>query len=227
MKFIIFDIDGTLSNTTKVDDDCYLAAYQETFQVDINDHHCGDFKHVTDWGITKELTERKLNRVPTSEEYELMIKNFERQLAITKSQHPEWFMEIPGAKVIFEYLLTQPKYGVGLATGCWEISARFKLNAIGIQLPKGIAFAHSNHQISREGITNHAISMLKQQYTESPEAIVYLGDGMWDLHTCNNLGIPLIGIDVSGNGKLKTHGVDIVLRDYLDREAVLEAIEGP
>lgn len=225
MKFIIFDIDGTLSNTTQVDDDCYLAAYQETFQADTRDHYCGDFKHVTDWGITEELTQRKLNRLPTDAEYEQMISNFEQQLAQSKTAHPERFNEIPGAKAFFEFMLTQPQYGIGLATGCWETSALFKLNAVGIELPPGIAFGHSNHDKSREGITRHAIQQLKAQYPEEPESIIYFGDGLWDFHTCNNLGLPLIGIDVSGNGKLKELGVQTVFRDYGDQGAVLAAIE--
>jgi len=225
MKFIIFDIDGTLSNTTGVDDDCFLTAYQETFQVDITDHYCGDFKHVTDWGITEELTQRKLNRIPSQAEYQQMMLNFEQQMASTKAVSPELFQEIPGARAFFEFMLTQTQYGVGLATGCWEVSALFKLGAVGIQLPAGIAFGHSNHKISREGITNHAIEILRQKHGTTPDSIIYFGDGIWDYHTCKNLDIPLIGIDVSGNGKLKALGVPTVFRDYLKPEAVIEAIE--
>ncbi len=224
MKFIIFDIDGTLTNTTQVDDDCFLAAYQETFQVDTTDHYCGDFKHVTDWGITEELTQRKLNRLPTEAEYAQMILNFEQQLIRTKSEHPDWFHEVPGARIFFEYMLEHPEYKVALATGCWEVSALFKLNAAGITLPEGIAFGHSNHEKSREDITRHALKQLRKQHPEEPESIVYLGDGIWDFHTCNNLGIPLIGVDVSGNGKLKELGVASVIQDYLDLGAVLEVL---
>ena len=34
MKFVIFDIDGTLTDTKKVDDKCFISAFEKTFQIE-------------------------------------------------------------------------------------------------------------------------------------------------------------------------------------------------
>lgn len=39
MKFMIFDIDGTLSNTKKVDGKCFMSAFEKTFGLQIWNQH--------------------------------------------------------------------------------------------------------------------------------------------------------------------------------------------
>jgi len=65
MKLIIFDIDGTLTNTKEVDDKCFINAFEKTFQLNIKDQIWADLKNVTDWGITEEIIYQRLKRKPT------------------------------------------------------------------------------------------------------------------------------------------------------------------
>ena len=55
MTAIIFDIDGTLSNTTKVDDKCFIKAFKIVFGIDISNQNWSELTNVTDWGITEEI----------------------------------------------------------------------------------------------------------------------------------------------------------------------------
>ena len=48
MTATIFDIDGTLTNTTKVDDKCFIQAFENVFGIDISNQDWSELKHVTE-----------------------------------------------------------------------------------------------------------------------------------------------------------------------------------
>lgn len=221
MKFVIFDIDGTLCNTTGVDDKCYMSAFEETFKIDIRQQSWENIQHVTDWGITEEIIQREWNRVPTSEEYEALQSCFFGKLQAESEKDTTQYSEVAGSKDFFNRLKAMDQFQVGIATGAWETSAKIKLSGAGIDF-EDVCFANSNHSKSREGITNHVIDLLKQKTGVSPEEIIYFGDGLWDYKTCNNLGIRFIGIDCLGTGRLKEVGATVIFNDFTDAEAILE-----
>ncbi|GAB1857631.1 HAD hydrolase-like protein [Flavobacteriaceae bacterium MHTCC 0001] len=223
MKFIIFDIDGTLANTTVVDENCFIAAFEDSFGIDISTQNWADFKHVTDWGITEEIIERQWNRKPTPEEYLSLKSNFIQHLKGEKERDVNQFNEVFGAKDFFTMLQNMEGVKLGIATGGWGISAKFKLEHIGIDL-KGISFSNSDYYKSREMITLNTINQLARITDEPLEQIIYFGDGEWDFKTCNNLGIEFIGIDVQNNGKLKKLGAKTVFNDYSKSEEIIKAI---
>lgn len=213
MKLLIFDIDGTLTNTTKVDDKCFIKAFEQTFSISIKGYDWSKLQNVTDWGITEEIILNKLGRLPTSFEYEEMIANFVAHLEQENIKDKSQFDEVKGAVTYFNYLKSKPGYQLGIATGGWKKSALLKLNTIGIDV-SGVAFSTSNDYKSREDITQHAIRQLKDKLIEQVEEIIYFGDGIWDYKTCKKLGIRFIGIDASGNGTLKKIGANEVFRDF-------------
>lgn len=223
MNFIIFDIDGTLTNTMPVEDKCFFKAFELTFGLDITDQDWADYRNVTDWGITEEIMQKNFNRLPGDMEYNALKDTFLTLLKAEKSKDDTQFSEVPGAREFLGRLDTRPGYALGFATGSWSQSARIKLDTIGIDANQ-YAFSNSDHYKSREDITLHTIEQLKQRTGNSPDQIVYFGDGIWDFKTCQNLGIGFIGIDANGNNKLKSLGAEVVFNNYLDQEAVLNAI---
>ncbi len=86
MKFVIFDIDGTLTNTKKVEDKCFMKAFEQTFEIDIWSQKWENLQNVTDWGITEEIVQREWNRIPRKDEYELMISNFVTNLKAERAR---------------------------------------------------------------------------------------------------------------------------------------------
>lgn len=220
MNLIVFDIDGTLTNTTQVDDECFIAAFQKVFGLDIKGFPWDTLKNVTDWGITEEIIQNRLNRLPTDIEYQQMLDEFVGLLNQTWQTQPAQFAEVPGANAFFQTIKTTPKFGLGIATGSWEASALVKLKGIGIQA-KGIPFSNASFHKSREAITRHAIRQAKEQYQTEFENIIYFGDGAWDYSTCQNLGIQFVGIDVKRNDKLKKLGAKNVFHDFGDTASIL------
>lgn len=223
MKLIIFDIDGTLTDTKKVDDKCFVKAFKETFDIEITALDWSISKNVTDWGLTEEVFESVYKRKPTKVEYNKMIVNFTKLLENERDNDPNQFNEITGSVAFYHYIKNETNWEVGIATGSWEKSALIKLESIGIDMD-GIAFSNSDHFISREGITQHTIDQVQRHHKIEIKDIVYFGDGVWDYTTCKNLGIRFIGIDILNDEKLKKIGAKIVFQDYCDKETILKEI---
>ena len=134
MKFVIFDIDGTLINTKKVEDKCFMKAFEQTFGIDIWSQKWESLINVTDWGITEEIIQREWNRNPMKDEYKLMISNFVSNLKVEITKDKLQFSEIPRAKDFFYELKGGNEFKLGIATGSWEKSAKLKLESVGITI---------------------------------------------------------------------------------------------
>jgi len=223
VKYVIFDIDGTLTDTTEVDDKCYMDSFESLFGINIKDTNWNSLKNVTDWGITEELFKIRLDREVTIQEIQLLKETFvndlESELAKDKSQ----FIEINGAANFFHNLLINEALQIGIATGGWEESADLKLKAIGIN-PHQIIYSNSSHFKSRERITRAVIEQLNKSSKINPDEIIYLGDGEWDYRTCQKLGIRFIGIDNKRKGKLEKLGANEIYPDFKDSDLILNSI---
>ena len=57
MTLILFDIDGTLTATSRCDADCYAAAFERTFSIPLPTTDWHAYKFVTDTGIITEVLE--------------------------------------------------------------------------------------------------------------------------------------------------------------------------
>lgn len=223
MKLIIFDIDGTLTDTKAVDDKCFINAFQKTFQLDIQDQIWANLKNVTDWGITEEIINQRLNRNPTEAEYKSMHDSHVGNLKAERMKDVSQFEAVMGANQFIKQLMKTESYKVGVATGAWEKSATTKLEVIELDTTK-IPFSNSDYHKTREGITLHAIEQAKEIYQQDFKDIIYFGDGEWDYKTCKNLGIKFIGIDITNNGKLRKLGADIVFPNFSDVSAILKSL---
>lgn len=220
---VIFDIDGTLTNTNQVEGQCYVEAFNHTFGFEDRSQNWEDLNNVTDWGIAEEILFQKTGRHYTFDQIKPMIPRFVEGLREAFDRDPTQFSEVPGAIKFYHECLHIDQFVVGIATGSWEESGKIKLNSIGID-PYKVYYAHSNLYKSREQITNHVIQAAEKDHPGQLTKVVYFGDGIWDFRTCRNLNIDFIGIDVQENGKLQSIGAQIVYPNFLNQTALLEQI---
>ena len=75
-KLVLFDIDGTLVNTSEVDAMCYVRSFIEEFGLKEIDERWENYRHATDSGILDEIFERAYSRLPSEEEVERHIRRF-------------------------------------------------------------------------------------------------------------------------------------------------------
>lgn len=215
---IIFDIDGTLTNTKKVDDKCFKSAFKETFGIDIENQNWEHLVNVTDWGITEEIFLRERNRLPTSNENKTLTTNFINKLNAEFARDPTQFDAVRGANQFLKRL-KQLGYSFSIATGGWLSSAMMKVNASGLDV-QGIPFGSSNDFKTRENIIQHAIRLSEKTFGQQFNEIVYFGDGAWDYTISRKLGLRFIGLDVHQDGKLRKLGAEHVFEDYRNTTSI-------
>ncbi len=215
MKYIIFDIDGTLTDTTEIDDHCYTRAIEETFGFRDFETNYGYYKNTTDSGIIDQLFRERLGRSFTMEEREKFITHFCNLLERAYESQPDSIREIHKAGRMLAFLCRQPQLSIGLATGGWQESALFKLRCAGINIEGCTAASFAQDALARQDIIGSTIRKMNERHGLQLGAadITYVGDGNWDYLATKEMGIQFIGI---ANKKL-AHLDDIVkISDYDD-----------
>jgi phosphoglycolate phosphatase-like HAD superfamily hydrolase len=206
-NLIVFDIDGTLTDTVQLHQSAFIQSLKQLNVKEI-DTNFKEYKHHTDSYIAKIIYEKYTNKLFD----EKRIMEFENFLLQNISKQ-DILSEIVGAKKIIDFLEKETNYGVCYATGSLFKPAEYKLNKIGIDFNQKQLVA-SNHILDREGIVNSAIVNAKEYYKrERFETIISIGDGIWDLKTARNLSLDFIGIGKANKENLIQNGAEIYLND--------------
>lgn len=225
MNLAIFDIDGTLTHSTHVDDRCYVQAVQDVFGITGFSTQWLDYRFSTDSGILQELLEKYLGRRPDAEDRERFQQHFLGLLHAAVQEQPELIAEVPGAIRLLPRLQAGGRWQVAIATGTWRRSATFKLEKAGIAAD-GIPLATANDGLDRVEIIEAAVRQTNAAGNGAPGKRVYVGDALWDLRAARRLGIGFLGVAVTGDRqRLLDAGAGHVVTDFSDLPQVLEVLE--
>ncbi len=221
---IIFDIDGTLLYSNKVDSECFAQTYEEQFGKEFPTIDWSVFPAVTDHTIFNTVIEKDFGRRANPEDIEKQRYHFVELLKQKRVEAPEEFMEVPGAVNTVEQLLGDDQYVLGIATGGWQAPARVKLNHLGFSIDKFHA-SYADNKDTREAIVSESIEKARAAH-EGIERIVYIGDAIWDVKTTRNMGIDFVGVRLKGDHEVLTReGAGTVIQDYLDHGRFLESVK--
>jgi len=224
MIFVIFDIDGTLVHSDKVDSQCFANSYEAVFNQSFPSIDWREYPHVSDDTIFETVFQKHFMRPATTSDKQKFQAHYVAKILAVREERPEVFFEVPGARAMLEALQKDDRYRLGIATGGWQAPAKVKLDFVGIdvaEMPAGYADGNP----TRPEIIRTAITQAEAKYGE-PTKIVYVGDAIWDLTTCQEMGLPLIGIRVKGDVSFFTkHGIEFVFSGYQDLEGFRQAIE--
>lgn len=181
MEAVIFDIDGTLLESSNIDGHLYNAAIEGVLgQVRIRDSW-GAYTHVTDAGILEEmLLDNDIN--PTEAIITKVQVRFFELLSRYIEQHGA-FPEVPGAQRFVESLRRADGVAIAYATGGWSAPARLKLQSAGFPLGE-VPLATSDDSKVRAEIMCHALELLGNDF----ESVTYYGDSVWDRAASQALG---------------------------------------
>lgn len=181
MKAVIFDIDGTLIESAKVDDDLYRQSVTEVLGPVRFRSSLTEYRRVTDSGVLVDILEdNSLSDIP--DPTEAIRSRFVELLQNHILQHGP-FVEIPGAKDYFEAYRRSERHAIAIATGGWRLSAMLKLESAGFEV-SGVPVATSDDHMERSGIMTLALSQLGRDF----ESVTYYGDGIWDREASESLG---------------------------------------
>ncbi|PYL22199.1 MAG: hypothetical protein DMF44_11705 [Verrucomicrobia bacterium] len=95
MHLIIFDIDGTLTETIKIDEECFVRSFKDVFGFADIDTDWSHYPHTTDSSIFHEIYVSSRGRTPTAPDVSRFRQHFIGLLAAASSQSP--FAPVSGA----------------------------------------------------------------------------------------------------------------------------------
>lgn len=219
---VIFDIDGTLLYSNRVDSQCFADAYFDIYKKPFPSINWSNYPHVTDHNIFRYVIKEQFGRIAPLEEIEDFQAEFVLRLKEKRNQAPEEFNEIPGAKKAVNNLLDDDNYVIGIATGGWFQPAKIKLHHIGFNIEDMIVSCADGKE-TREDIIQVVLDcvLARQQISRT----VYVGDAPWDVRTTRNMQMNFVGIRRNGDQEaLLGMGASHVLNNYHNYDNFRDAI---
>jgi phosphoglycolate phosphatase-like HAD superfamily hydrolase len=221
MRLVIFDIDGTLTQTTKADEECFVRSLAEVCGFGDVDTDWSRYKHATDSGVFHEIHEVRTGRPPSPMEISRFRQHFVEMLARVSSDAA--FAAVEGAPLLLSRLADSAEHRVALATGAWRDSARLKMAVAGLCYDDYPA-ASSEDAFDRESIIRLSMQKATERYGRC-SSTVYVGDGVWDARACRNVGVPFIGVATEGRAsRLSEEGAVCVFPDLSDSNLFLSSL---
>lgn len=225
MTLVIFDIDGTLVQTNRVDSECYQRAMADEFGITDIDSNWLNYRYSTDSGIVQEIFERKFDRLPAKDELRRLQHAFVELLRRAHKRDPACFRQVPGAAELLAQLAQQEATSVAISTGGWRLSAMMKLSTASISADN-IPASFADDALEREELIRLAIHRARET-GDRPNfsRCVYVGDRAWDVVAARRLEMPFIGVGVDGTAdELRAAGATIVLTDFRDAGGFVELL---
>jgi len=214
MHLVVFDIDGTLTDTNQVDSVCYWRAVCEVLGLAGDRPDWSGFRYVTDVGIAAEICERRLGRQPSRAEIEAIEERLVALLEAALEHEDPAAYQIPGSSEIVSALSNSSEFGVALATGGLRSSAELKLRRAGLPCAS-TPLASSNDAVSRENILRIAAGRAAGKYATKFTGFTYVGDGVWDVKAARELGWGFVGIGAGEQAeRLRQAGAEIIVPQY-------------
>ncbi|MBL8029488.1 MAG: HAD hydrolase-like protein [Fibrobacteres bacterium] len=203
MKIVMFDIDGTLIESTDFDTTLYIQSVRDVLGDVFIKEGWEQYKNVTDTGILLEIASD--NGIKYDD---IWLKKVQAKFYDYIASHikTNGCKPIKGAVQLIESLSKDANYKVGFATGGWRNTAELKLRTAGFDISK-IPIVTSSEHFSRTTI----MQMCKNAIPGEFEEVIYFGDGIWDMKASKELSWKFVGI----GSKFQSQNVPWIL-DYTD-----------
>jgi phosphoglycolate phosphatase-like HAD superfamily hydrolase len=225
MKLVMFDMDGTLTDSFALDENCYVRAIEQALGLTGVRTDWAGYPHTSSSYCLETIVRESLGRPPTAEESRAVQQTMIGLMNEATRRHGRTTREIPGAAAALT-ALQRLGLAVAIASGDWEATARHKLGAAGIPF-EHLPSAYSDVAHARTAIMRTALIRAEAHHGVTAfEHVTYVGDASWDVRACRELAWPLICIgDGAHADHLQAQGATQVLPDYRDFPAFLGALD--
>jgi FMN phosphatase YigB (HAD superfamily) len=213
IHLVMFDVDGTLVDSTGFDGRLYAQAVREVLDVKV-DETWASYENVTDSGILEQILAQREYGQPLGDLRSTVKRRFVELTRDYLERHPGDVSEVAGAQAIIETLRSLQGVRVAIATGGWTETALLKLRHVGVNV-QALALATACDGLERTKIMR--VAAQRALPGASPSKATYFGDGAWDKRASTELGYRFIAI-----GRNVEH--DLCFDDFRDRDALLECL---
>jgi phosphoglycolate phosphatase-like HAD superfamily hydrolase len=221
-NLLIFDIDGTLTDSVKIHQHCFSTAVKK-FSIKEHDTNYAMYMHHTDHHIFKTIFENSMIQSLEYSTIDVFEQHFVKELFANLNGLK--IAEISGALNFINYILEKTNYAIVYATGSFDLPARIKLEHCNLPFIDDLLVS-SNIYETREQLLSESITKAQKYFNVNQfTKIIALGDGIWDLKAAQNMNIGFIGIGKVNKELLLNHGADIVFDDYSNYQNILHYME--
>ena len=225
MKLVIFDMDGTLTDSFAFQENIYVRAFEQAFNLTDVRIDWASYPHTSSSYCLEAVLRERCGRDATPADSHAATQAALRLMADIQKNTGRRTREIPGAAAAMRELQRRG-YAVAIASGDWEATARHKFATAEIPLD-GLPFAFCEAAHARTEIMQAARARAAAHHGRADfDRVTYIGDAPWDARACRELGWPLVCIGENDHAAhLRSLGVTQVLPHYLDLDGFLQAVE--
>lgn len=228
MVLLVFDLDGTLTDTMGDDGRLFADALREAGGVTDPIPPWDSFPEVTDPAIVRVLTGRGMG----SRSRDMAMLEVRTTFCLSWKEGLDTgalsVNAIAGAREILAAAEARPGFATAVATGGWGPTARMKLAAAGFPVDE-LVLATADEAEERAAIIRSA-AILKASERGIPgfSAIVVIGDGVWDAKAARDVGAGFIGVAAEPDKalRLRSEGADAVISSFDPADRFWWAVDG-
>lgn len=194
MDLVIFDLDGTLTQTDTLDDRVYRQAIKEALDLTCPDNWEG-FSHQTATGLLAELMVKEKEKDLTPKDHDKTRDHFLDLMMDALMDMDVDQLATDGGQDLVTNLLDSDQHMVAISTGGWGPAACFKLSSAGYDIAD-MVMATGDDDFDRMEILMLARERAEERLPEgqSFDQIIYVGDNQWDKLAAEGLGWQFIGV---------------------------------
>jgi phosphoglycolate phosphatase-like HAD superfamily hydrolase len=221
----LLDVDGTLTDSNRMDEVYYLEALAAMGIREVNSDWSA-YPDSNDAAIFNWLFRDRFGREPQEVETARFRADFVGRLRLALAEDPGLCRPIPGAQAMLDRVRREPAWRAAIATGAWIESARVKLAAAGLDVA-GIPLATATDAGTRAEILGLARERAGRLHRGAEfRRTVSVGDARWDVRVARKLGLPFIGIAHGEREKmLRAEGAETIVPDFSDLDGFIRLLD--
>lgn len=220
-SLLIFDIDGTLLQSVKLQTMCLERALRLCLNCQFS---LEDAQATTDAGIFAEIHQKISGRPPLPSEQDCFRSFFFAELEQAFACGEDVVATL-GANNVLAGSLNGRDVAVAVGTGGFESVSRLKMERAGLSM-EDIPAAFAEDGFTKEEVLRASLLRAESHYGARFQEVVYIGDASYDVRAAERLNFRFVGIGAGKREKrLLSCGAKIVIPDLTHLHRVLERRE--